>query len=81
MSKFVPRVITADMAAQGYNNEGRGRQMGFITDPMQHEATCPWRKTDKKETCACRIGLWQAPVTVKPKRKTKKLAAKRKKAS
>lgn len=89
MSKFIPRVITADMATQGYNNEGRGKCIGFISDQKQHEKTCAYAK-NKIEMCSCRIGLWQEeigakkivnemPKTAKRKPKiTKKLGRKKK---
>lgn len=59
--RFVPRVITPAAAAGGYNNKGRGKLLGYISDPMQHEVSCPWRKSNGKKgtVCACRIGLWQ----------------------
>jgi hypothetical protein len=66
MSKFVPRHITADQAAQGYNNEGRGELMGYIAYPDQHEDTCAYRistggdwNKQPHEACTCRIGLWR----------------------
>lgn len=69
---FVPRKISAEMAAQGYNNEGRGELLGYIAVPSQHEVTCRYRITtggdpDKSphEPCTCRIGLWQETVAAK----------------
>lgn len=63
---FKPREISPEMAAQGYNNEGRGRLLGYIAEPDKHEKTCPYRK-DKKSSCACRIGLWQDLSLAKPR--------------
>lgn len=66
MEYFKPRIITAEMAEEGYNNEGRGELIGYIAVPTQHEETCRYRIStggdpDKKdrESCTCRIGLWQ----------------------
>jgi hypothetical protein len=66
MERFIARVITREQAEQGYNNEGRGELLGYIAVPSQHEETCRYRistggNPDKKdrESCTCRIGLWQ----------------------
>ena len=66
LDKFVPRKISADDAARGYNNEGRGELIGYIAVPIDHEKTCRYRistggNPDKNphELCTCRIGLWQ----------------------
>lgn len=57
MNKFVPRKITKDGAARGYNNEGRGKLIGYIADITKHEESCPYRVMAR--ICNCRIGLWQ----------------------
>lgn len=72
MGKFVPRQITADMAVQGYNNEGRGEMIGYIAVPAQHEKTCPYRVWG--ELCACRIGLWQEKPKPKPRVRVKAIS-------
>lgn len=66
MENFKPRIITAEQAEKGYNNQGRGELLGYIAVPLQHEETCRYRIStggdpDKKdrESCTCRIGLWQ----------------------
>lgn len=66
MTKFIPRKISADGAARGYNNEGRGKLIGYIADPKKHEKTCRYLISTgggpskfPHETCTCRIGLWQ----------------------
>lgn len=71
MERFIPRHISAGLAAQGYNNEGRGDFMGCIADVAQHEKTCAYRKRPERTlipgeanaytgvTCTCRIGLWR----------------------
>lgn len=77
MTKFIPRHISKDQAAQGYNNEGRGELIGYIAYPDQHEKTCRYRKSckgnpdePKRKTCNCRIGLWQEKIiSVKTKRR------------
>jgi hypothetical protein len=65
-SKFIPRTITPEQAARGYNNEGRGELLGYIAVPADHEMTCRYRITTKgdpdrtpHESCTCRVGLWQ----------------------
>ena len=92
MERFVPRIITADQAAQGYNNEGRGKMLGYIAIPSQHEKTCHYRLStggdpDKEphESCTCRIGLWRDQTTTqqvvtemrKTAKRTKKPAKRR----
>ncbi len=57
--RFVPRVISAEMAAQGYNNEGRGELLGYISDPKEHDESCAHKELDDKILCTCRIGLWR----------------------
>lgn len=81
MSKFIPRHITADMVAQGYNNEGRGQLLGYIARPEEHERTCRYRISTRgdpnkspHETCTCRVGLWQEETIVAKMRKSRKLA-------
>lgn len=86
MGNFVPRYISSEMAAQGYNNEGRGKCLGYISNPMEHESACAYRKNPKRApipgeanahtgvSCNCRIGLWQDP----PKKAKPKKAATRK---
>ncbi len=59
MTKFIPRHISPEMAAHGYNNEGRGELLGYISDPLQHEETCAHKELDDKIPCTCRIGLWK----------------------
>lgn len=68
MSNFVPRRITSDMAADGYNNQGKGTLLGYIANPDEHETTCRYRIStggdrDKEphDACTCRIGLWREP--------------------
>lgn len=56
--RFTPRTITPEMAANGYNNAGRGRLIGYISEPSWHEPRCPYRRNTAAR-CACRIGLWQ----------------------
>lgn len=77
MRDFSPRTITPDMAALGYNNEGRGELIGYISDGARHEKTCP-HYLDQKKTCACRVGLWQEHRASKPAvaKKPKQRAAK-----
>lgn len=87
---FVPRVITASMAAEGYNNEGRGELLGYIAEPDKHEKSCRYRITTKgdpdranREPCTCRIGLWrektvQQKITHEIERASKKRVHKRK---
>lgn len=58
---FKGRIITPEMAAEGYNNQQRGKLIGYITDPKQHEAKCQYVKTTGKNSCTCHIGLWQEP--------------------
>lgn len=65
MTKFIPRTITPEQASRGYNNEGCGRLLGYISDPKQHEASCPYRKNPAK-SCGCRIGLWREGLKPKP---------------
>lgn len=65
---FVPRHIDPSSASLGYNNEGRGKLLGWIGIPDQHEGSCPYRKNQQK-SCACRIGLWQENVSRKKKKK------------
>lgn len=88
MANFVPREISADMAAKGYNNAGRGKMLGYIAVPDQHEETCRYRistggdpNKEPHEMCSCRIGLWQEEVLVKQKpakrKKVKKKMAKK----
>ncbi len=64
--KFVPRHISRDQAEQGYNNEGRGKLLGYLAVPHEHETTCFYRistggdpNTEPHELCTCRLGLWQ----------------------
>lgn len=68
MTKFIPRKISADGLARGYNNERQGKLIGYIADPKRHEKTCRYvistgGNPDKNphESCTCRIGLWQRP--------------------
>ena len=61
LPRFIPRTITKESAALGYNNAGRGNLIGYISDPKQHEISCPHFK-DASKTCACRVGLWQEKV-------------------
>ena len=68
--RFIPRVISPEQAAQGYNNEGRGKLIGYISAQKYHETTCPHFK-DEKATCACRVGLWQEEPKKVVKRKKK----------
>lgn len=57
--KFVARKITAEQAAEGYNNEGRGRLIGYIAEPAKHAKVCRYRVSKTPHaTCNCRIGLW-----------------------
>ena len=77
--KFVPRYIDPESAAQGYNNEGRGDLLGYISDRKQHEKTCRYRVTTKgvsdkapHESCTCRIGLWKEEPPKKRGKKKKK---------
>lgn len=70
MSKFIPRSISPESAALGYNNEGRGKLCGYISDPKQHEKTCPHFK-DENLSCKCRIGLWHETLTTPAKNKKK----------
>lgn len=71
MLKFEPRQITEDMAAQGFNNAGRGELIGYVAIPAEHETTCAYRKNPTRTPvpgepnahtgvqCNCRIGLWR----------------------
>src|ERR1700723_663049 len=63
MERFIPRVITEDMAAKGYNNAGRGQLIGYLAQPEKHEKECAYRKGNIKgvvgPSCTCRLGLWQ----------------------
>lgn len=87
MEKFIPRVITAEQAAQGYNNEGRGELLGYLAEPRQHDVTCRYRITcdgdrdrPSRESCTCRLGLWQDKTptqkVVDEMRKTRKFTKK-----
>lgn len=89
MKEFVPRIITKEMSAQGYNNEGKGELLGYIAVPAEHEAYCAYRITtggdpDKQphKSCTCRIGLWReatsSQVIVNEMRKTSKFGKKKK---
>jgi hypothetical protein len=81
MGKFIPRYIPPESAALGYNNEGKGELIGYISDPFQHEEKCPYR-IKRNKNCACRIGLWQErkrPVKVKSRVKVKVAVKKRSK--
>ena len=73
--KFVPRHISQDSAAQGYNNEGRGKIIGYLAEPRKHEETCRYRistggdpNKNPHEWCSCRLGLWQE--NIPPQRNT-----------
>lgn len=71
MTKFVPRVISKGMAAEGYNNAGRGKLIGYIAVPEKHEKKCRYRVSG--DTCNCRIGLWQdvKPATKRARKRAK----------
>lgn len=79
MEKFVPRPISRDAAAQGYNNRGRGELIGYIAQPDAHESGCPYRENPKSAVCACRIGLWQKKPKVIAKRPNSSKAKKARK--
>lgn len=85
MEKFVPRTITPDQAARGYNNEGRGQLIGYVAVPAEHEKTCRYRistggNPDKAphESCTCRIGLWQETMPTPRAKRAPKAKATRK---
>jgi hypothetical protein len=86
MANFIPRVITQESAAQGYNNEGRGKLLGYVARPSEHEETCRYRistggdpNKEPHEPCSCRIGLWKDETMVKgPSGKVQKSKALRK---
>lgn len=92
MVRFIPRHISQDSAAQGYNNEGRGKFLGCIADVAQHEVTCAYRRNPTRTpvpgepnaytgaTCDCRIGLWQeTPTAVRVMNEMRKAAPRQKK--
>lgn len=56
--RFEGREITPAMAAQGYNNKGRGKLIGYISDPAKHAPSCAHRKS-MNAYCTCPMGLWQ----------------------
>lgn len=64
---FVPRTITPAMAAEGYNNEGRGELLGYIAVPAKHEESCSYRAAPGEAYCNCRIGLWRLKPRVRVK--------------
>lgn len=56
---YTPRYISPEMAAQGFNNAGRGTLLGYISDPAHHEKSCAHKQLDDKICCTCRTGLWR----------------------